>query len=184
MRTHMRESHTAKLAYAVMYKKIGVPNFNKNPIIVRLYEDIDPKYFCHTGLSEPQLNYMKPSLSDYTYNSHTPMIDNDPSLTELHTQALKNACAREEQEAGIIWRKYNIKMFSDILNEPVQEETIQAPPAKRPRTESVASTSSASDVINSTESSFQLAIDLAAKTLVNGTGLENEELFRCGSKGM
>lgn len=188
MQAHVRDIHATKLAYALKYVKCSDKAAYSPTVIVRLYKDSNEDILCHPALTENQINYMKPSLSEFPHNAGDVPSDNGRNLTEINTNILNVANEEEKIKSNQLWKEYKIQMFDDTIITPQIQSPIRKLQIKLP-TQILITTKTPTNVVPSTSNTsntqptMQDQVDAAANAVVNGTGLESGDLYRCGVSG-
>lgn len=245
IKIHLTNIHPTKLTYAVMRvrKNIFVSNTLTNDIelssIVNFSNKVETDVLCSPPITERQLNFMKPELSELIHNAGDIPSDDAPSM-QYQNQCRANIAIdvkRQISQSREIELKYNIRPYEDlckkirVLNPPTAVQQPNPPTLTILKTNAIPSTSlqiikltspqsklsmslnqfstgtkittnfalpstamqikkndslkilhvaGGVDLHDTTKSNVQSEIDLAAKSLVKGSGFSGADLYRCG----
>ncbi|XP_055312059.1 uncharacterized protein LOC129574245 isoform X2 [Sitodiplosis mosellana] len=175
MHTHLRDEHPTKLPYSFVRIRNGSPNTQRQPSIAYFgYNDNHKDGLVCLPLTETQLNFMNPSLSESIFNSGDPPGDDDsePSIVAVDKAQFNSARKLDEFETAQARQQYYIKPIDAIT-------TVNRVPVNDESTFAIPSTSNENLVTTEYDAMMQREIDLSANTLLNETGVEKNDLYRC-----
>lgn len=188
MHAHLRDEHATKLPYSF----VRIPN---NPPQLRLptiayFHESDAKTHSLVclPLTEAQLNFMKPSLSECVSNASDPPGDTDceSSVAAVDKAQFNRAQKLDEFETKNTRQQYQIQTIDAlILGNKQTIPTVHVASSSSSATPAVASTSSATENFVTTEydAIVQSEIDTTANALLSETGIESSKLYRCSFAG-
>lgn len=158
MTKHLCDEHPTRMAYALIRMKNGSCDSDNEASIARAYDTNKKTELSHSNFTLNQVNFMSPSLSEYLTNSgDVPADDAAVALDSLKREAnFKLTSSSHRREIEQFHKQYNVHTFDELIGGTWK--------------------------VNG-ERSIQNEIDLAAKSLVKGTGVDNQELYRCGFDG-
>lgn len=186
MQEHLSDCHSNKLPYYLV-RAVSEVDLSDLPTIWRL-KDIRNEEFICSELSESQINFMSPLLSDYASNAQDvpddimpALIDKNKFMTDYHicTAITEQTEKLYNLETLMIDLSASIRTSVNSLNAAVHQEqpnlNLNAPDDSML---CAYLTSGANDNKNH-EASIQNEIDNAAKCLLVGTGLDASTVFKC-----
>lgn len=183
MHAHLRDEHSTLLPYSFVRIPNGSPNTEREASIAYFDTNNDQQHeLAFLPLTESQVNFMKPSLSEYVWNASDPPGDAamEPSIAAVDKAQYNSARKVDEFETNQAKQQHYIKSIDALITftRPSENErhiTLQPGPS------TPASTSNTIENFAPTEygAILQGEIDSAANTLLNETGVESNELYRC-----
>lgn len=184
MHEHLSDSHATKLPYYLV-RAVKECDSSDTLIVCRL-QDIRNDEFTFSQLSESQINYMSPLLSEYVSNAD-PVPYEESSLASTNKDDFMASYQKNLKINDHTEKLYRFQTLMADLSESMrtlgnfaeyQEQhdlNLNAPDEPL----LYASTSSGATSTISHEASIQKEIDHAAMCLVTGTGLDENALFKC-----
>lgn len=184
MQSHARDMHPTKLPYALVRLVNGTNSSEEKAKIVRLHTKTSEKLLCCSQFTESQINFMNPSLTEYLNNVNSVPADDDPAL--INSNNYNTILGIIVEETALIERNHHIEASEHVLKAQISSVKPQNPlivnsPSKNASSLQILSVSSGSEIFSDHETSIQSEIDLAAKTLIKGTGISFDELYRCSN---
>lgn len=189
MQFHLCDAHPTRLAYALMrIQNAQSANSQQHATIVHFASSTQFE-LVHSPLTELQLNFMRPALCDAS-NETDPQIDDDGKSI---IASKKSEFIERQQDNRLtlnnIIKDYNIMTLDSILSPSnvksrTTEYVITIPTEKRLESNLLLADESV-EVPNLKETNcldiyIQSEIDRSAKLILDETGVEKHELFRCG----
>lgn len=195
MKEHLSDCHSNKLPYLAK-RAVDEPDPDDKLNVYRLREDDNLDVIQHLPFSELQINFMDPSLSEYTYNA-----GDVPSSSEIPRPAYVDKFSFMQKLDAImtsmerIERIYGFEVLEPALEmesrKPMDKDAnIDDNDSEQQHLNSYAPDELLSYTWNSSgaayslgeaqhEASIQQEIDNAARSIVSGTGIDHIQLFRC-----
>lgn len=186
MHSHLRDQHPTKLPYSFVRVSNGLPNSSQIASIAYFGDDDNRFDLVHPSMTDLQINFMNPALCEYASNSDDPPGDDDSGST-LALKKKKQFIDMQklvEHETKQIRKEHNIETIQTLFLDsshriPTVEDInfVDAPDLNQiPAT---ASTSAANEASTEYAAMVQNEIDSAANTLLKGTGVDSQNLYRC-----
>lgn len=185
MRSHLRDEHPMRLAYALVRISNGSANSHQQPSIIQ-FENSEAA-FKFMPLTGAQLNFMEPALQS-PFNECDPALNvNSPYIVEQNRMKFIEFYNYEAANAELIKKRHNIASIESLLKGPASKKSENEEPTPEPLTPN-ASPSITPNPANLNEKSddvqrgIQLEIDKAAEVVLRVTmsgAVEPNELFRC-----
>lgn len=183
MQFHLCDAHPTRLAYALMrIQNAHSPNSQQQATIVHFASNTQTE-LAHSPLTELQLNFMRPALGDAS-NGTDPQSDDD-GLSIIASKKSQFIERQQLNSTNNIINEYNIMTLDSILSPSnVKSSSTSIPTEKRLESNLLLADENVG-VLNLKETNcldeyIQSEINRSAKLILDETGVEKDELFRCG----
>lgn len=190
MRCHLMDMHPTELPYSA--GRLLHQNTIDSMQIIRMSQVVEKHLLCSPPLTERQMNFMRPALDQYDHNAGPIPNDDAASVTcESMDEVIKKRNQQLNEQAE---KEYNISTYNRLR--PTNADKLVS---IQPTEMKMFSTSSNPAVLATGDTTIKIAhvasgvemknpindleneIEAAARSIVVGTGFDQNELFRCST---
>lgn len=202
IRLHLTDIHPTELAICAARYLAKSSNDETDKLhLIQMVKEVDENLLVFPPITMQQLNFMRTELNQFEFNTKSVPRDEAPTIRKRidNDEDLQKGLKIFNAKTAVL---YNVKMFdeSQMVKKTSPKSRLLIKEKLTTNLSTKSSTASNSDPSTSDSGGIQLKIasvasgvdmkdptktiqneiDAAARSLVNGTGLKPNELYRCG----